>query len=207
LARATKAGGGQPLFYHLCPTALGWVGLVLSPRGLRGVALPRPTEAEALREVLRLGASAPAPPEMLGDIPRRFQDYAHGLPVSFDEVAIDWEGLPPFHRRVLEATRAIPRGQVRSYADLARLVGRPGAARAVGQAMARNPLAIVVPCHRVVASDGTLGGYGGGLELKRRLLALEGSGGGLEGLHVAPGAHRLPEPAQQLRADAGPGQG
>lgn len=79
-----------------------------------------------------------------------------------------------FQRRVWRALEEIPHGQVRSYADIARRVGCPKGFRAVGMANRSNPLPILIPCHRVVASDGTLGGYAGGLELKQRLLALEG---------------------------------
>jgi len=80
-----------------------------------------------------------------------------------------------FQLRVWRALRAIPYGAVRNYGDIARAVGQPGAARAVGQANGCNPLPIVIPCHRVIASDGTIGGYSGGLAIKHRLLALEGA--------------------------------
>jgi methylated-DNA-[protein]-cysteine S-methyltransferase len=80
-----------------------------------------------------------------------------------------------FQLRVWNALRAIPYGAVRNYADIARAIGQPGAARAVGRANGCNPLPIVIPCHRVVASDGTIGGYSGGLAIKHRLLALEGA--------------------------------
>ena len=81
-----------------------------------------------------------------------------------------------FQRRVWDALRAIPYGTVCNYGDIARAIGQPHATRAVGQANGRNPLPIVVPCHRVIASDGTIGGYSGGLDIKHRLLALEGVG-------------------------------
>ncbi|MEO8469535.1 MAG: methylated-DNA--[protein]-cysteine S-methyltransferase [Chloroflexota bacterium] len=98
-----------------------------------------------------------------------------GLPVDLDD-------RPAWDRSVLGAVRAIPRGETRSYGDIARAIGRPGAARAVGGAVGRNPIAFIIPCHRVIAGDGTLGGYGGGwwgdrdrlLELKTELLAAEG---------------------------------
>jgi methylated-DNA-[protein]-cysteine S-methyltransferase len=80
-----------------------------------------------------------------------------------------------FQLRVWNALRAIPYGAVRNYADIARAIGQGGAARAVGQANGCNPLPIVIPCHRVIASDGTIGGYSGGLAIKHRLLALEGA--------------------------------
>ncbi len=89
------------------------------------------------------------------------------------------EGCTPFQREVLLAGYAIPRGQADTYKGIAVRLGAPGAARAVGNALARNPFPIVIPCHRVVRSDGQLGGYGGGLEMKRALLALEG-------VHISP---------------------
>jgi methylated-DNA-[protein]-cysteine S-methyltransferase len=80
-----------------------------------------------------------------------------------------------FQLRVWQALRAIPFGAVRNYGDIARIIGQPGASRAVGQANGRNPLPIVIPCHRVIASDGSIGGYTGGLAIKHHLLALEGA--------------------------------
>jgi len=86
---------------------------------------------------------------------------------------LDLSGATPFQRQVWEATRLIPYGETRSYLWVAEQIKRPGAVRAVGQALGRNPLAVIVPCHRVVASDGKLGGFGGGVELKRHLLYVE----------------------------------
>jgi len=103
---------------------------------------------------------------------RRFAD---GEPVDFGRVLIDERHLAPFARRVVAACRRIPWGQTRSYGQLAAECGSPAAARAVGQVMARNRYPLVVPCHRVLASGGRLGGFSApqGLRLKRRLLALE----------------------------------
>ena len=97
-------------------------------------------------------------------------------------LSLDLEDRPAWDRAVLDAVRAIPRGETRSYGDIARAIGRPGAARAVGGAVGRNPIGLVIPCHRVISGDGTLGGYGGGwwgerdrlLDLKEALLAREG---------------------------------
>jgi methylated-DNA-[protein]-cysteine S-methyltransferase len=116
---------------------------------------------------------------------RKGQDSAHPLaarlrryfrgetdPLDDVELGVDW--TTPFTRALAEALRAVPRGEVVTYGELAALAGRPGAARAAGTFCARNPLPVFVPCHRVVASDG-IGGYGSsGVEYKRRLLALEG---------------------------------
>ncbi|MBF8289185.1 MAG: putative DNA-methyltransferase [Chloroflexi bacterium] len=101
---------------------------------------------------------------------------------SIVTITIDLGDRPAWDQAVLGAVRAIPRGEVRSYGEIARAIGRPGAARAVGGAAGRNPVAFLIPCHRVVAGDGTLGGYGGGwwgdherlLDLKADLLAREG---------------------------------
>lgn len=157
--------------FHICETELGWIGLVLSPAGLRATTLPHTLRDGALGEVLALGASEEAPEEALNGLAGRLRRYARGEPVVFTD-ALDFDGASPFLRAVWESTREIPHGQTCSYGELAARVGRPGAARAVGQAMARNPWPIIVPCHRVVASNG-LGGYGGRLDMKERLLRLE----------------------------------
>lgn len=100
--------------------------------------------------------------------------YLRGKRTSFD-VDLDLTWMTPFRQKVLAECARIPRGQVATYADLARRAGRPTAFRAVGHTMATNPVPIVVPCHRVVGSNGTLHGFGGGLDMKARLLALEGA--------------------------------
>ena len=104
----------------------------------------------------------------------RLAGYFRGEPVSFDDVELDLEELSDFQRELAAALRAVPRGHVVSYGELAALAGRPAAPRAAGTFCARNRLAIFVPCHRVVAADG-IGSYGElGVDYKRRLLALEG---------------------------------
>lgn len=102
-------------------------------------------------------------------------EYFSGERKAFD-IPIDLSGLTPFQRDVLHATQAIPYGEVCSYGDVAAAIGKPGAARAVGRALGQNPIGVVIPCHRVVASDGSLHGYSGagGVETKRFLLELEG---------------------------------
>ena len=103
------------------------------------------------------------------------REYLAGEREAFD-LAVDLSPLTEFQRRVLEEARRVPRGQVATYAEIAERIGKPKATRAVGQALRRNPVPIVVPCHRVVSSDGTLGGYGGRLGDQRKvdLLKLEG---------------------------------
>ena len=113
--------------------------------------------------------------QLARDVLARLQQYAEGEPVVFDDVTVSLEHLSSFQRRVVKACRAIPAGQRRTYGQLAAAAGSPGAARAVGQVMAGNRVPLVVPCHRVVASGGGLGGFSApqGLAMKRRLLTLE----------------------------------
>jgi len=164
----------ENLTFHLCETDLGWVGLVLSPHGLRATTLPFARRDEALHEVMGLGAIEPAREADLADLPERICALASG---RYDNLAVhvDWNMGPSFRREVLEETLRIPSGETRTYGWLAERVGRPRAARAVGRVMATNPLPLVVPCHRVVSSNGSLTGYGGGLCMKEALLKAEGA--------------------------------
>lgn len=108
--------------------------------------------------------------------------FAAGDLSALNDLAVDLADRPSWDRMVLDAVRGIPPGATASYGGVARMIGKPGAARAVGGAVGRNPVGLAIPCHRVIAGDGTLGGYGGGwwggrqagLELKRELLAREG---------------------------------
>ncbi|MFE5899035.1 methylated-DNA--[protein]-cysteine S-methyltransferase [Streptomyces sp. NPDC056488] len=127
----------------------------------------------------RLGSRLGAEPVehasgLLAEPIRRLERYFAGDPDELD-LPLDWSLTAGFNRQVLrELATGVPYGTVVGYGELARRAGQPGAAQAVGAAMGANPLPVVVPCHRVVESDGGLGGFGGGLETKRRLLALEG---------------------------------
>jgi methylated-DNA-[protein]-cysteine S-methyltransferase len=99
-----------------------------------------------------------------------------GEPRDLSAIPLDMTSVPPFHRRVYDAARKLPRGTTTTYGTLAERIGAAGATRAVGQALARNPFAIIVPCHRVVAAGGKTGGFSanGGVTTKLRLLAIEG---------------------------------
>lgn len=164
------------LFITACETALGWVGIAASQTGLVGLTLPQPTEAAALEQLRERYGPLEPDDGRLASLQARLRAYFGGEPVSFDDVPLDTRGVgTEFQRRVWEATRAIPRGETRTYGQLAREIGSPGAARAVGQALARNPWPIIVPCHRVVGHDGRLTGFGGGLKMKQRLLRMEGA--------------------------------
>ena len=141
---------------------------------------------EGLRELNLPDPARPIQPYLLHSRPNHilgrrlsqlFRDYFAGVAVSFGEVPIDPPFGTPFQRDVWEAARAIPFGQTATYGELAVRVGRPGTARAVGSALGLNPVCIVVPCHRVLATGGKLGGFSAGLDWKRRLLRLEGIDG------------------------------
>jgi methylated-DNA-[protein]-cysteine S-methyltransferase len=120
----------------------------------------------ALVKEVHLGARARlAPPRPPTPLARDLSRYFSGEPVDF--------GYTEFQRRVYEETRAIPPGEVRTYGEIAQAIGKPGASRAVGNALGRNPACIVIPCHRVVGANGGLGGFTSGLRWKRALLQLE----------------------------------
>jgi methylated-DNA-[protein]-cysteine S-methyltransferase len=123
----------------------------------------------------RFGPVSDAVSDTAGDgLVRRLHAFLRGDDVSFEDVSVDLEWATPFQRALAKELRAVPRGEVVSYGELAALAGRPGAARAAGAFCAANRFAFLVPCHRVVASNG-IGGYGeAGVLIKRRLLALEG---------------------------------
>ncbi len=160
--------------YTLFETELGWMGLVGSGAGLRRIALPQPSPEEALQVLLRGLPGANADPSPFGDLPHRLERYFSGERVTFSD-ELDLADATPFRSAVWQATRSVPYGQTQSYAGIAQQIGRPTALRAVGQALAKNPFPIVVPCHRVVGKDGSLRGFGGGLEMKRHLLEMESS--------------------------------
>ena len=148
---------------------------VFSNRGLRALALPVPTREEAESRFVGKGMEEPRVEtdkeiqELVGELQR----YFAGERVEFS-VRLDLDGLTEWQKRVLMKAAGIPYGKVMTYGDLAAAVGSPGAGRAVGQAMARNPVPIVVPCHRIVAASGKLGGFSAGSDWKRKLLRLEG---------------------------------
>lgn len=164
------------LFYDIFETSDGWVGMVASEHGVRRTTLPEPS-IEACSEKLgnALDAAEQAP-DKLTFLKEKITSFLDGQEVDFGDVPIDVNDTSPFLQAAWNACRAIPAGETRPYKWLATEAGWPNSPRAAGQAMAKNRLPFVIPCHRVIASDGTLGGYGTGktrLELKERLLAME----------------------------------
>jgi methylated-DNA-[protein]-cysteine S-methyltransferase len=162
------------LRFHIFETDLGWVAVALSDGGLREITLPHKSRGDALRKMAELGADEPVTAAEADSISAMVQALVSGR--AFENgLALDWTGITPFRRAVMEECMRIPAGKTLSYGELAARVGRPGAARAVGRVMATNPLPLLVPCHRVLGSDGTLHGYGGGLPMKAALLKAEGA--------------------------------
>jgi O-6-methylguanine DNA methyltransferase len=155
------------------------VGIAASAQGVTAVVLPKPTRRAVEREMMSGARRAVPPPEAratrhLEAARRAIADYLEGKSRSFD-LPVDLDDQPIFRRKVWQALQAIPYGRVRSYGWVARKLGKPKAARAVGGACGANPMPLLIPCHRVVAGDGSLGGFSGGLSVKKRLLKLEGT--------------------------------
>jgi methylated-DNA-[protein]-cysteine S-methyltransferase len=169
--------------FALFETAIGWCGIAWNERGMLGVQLP---EHEAAATRARIQRRFPdmhetEPPPDVSRAIGRIVALLQGERSDLSSVSVDMNGLPEFDRDVYVAARQIPPGATLTYGEIAKRIGRPGAARDVGVALARNPFAIVVPCHRVVAANGKAGGFsaGGGVKTKLRLLAIEGGSGPL----------------------------
>jgi methylated-DNA-[protein]-cysteine S-methyltransferase len=169
----------QQVVWTVVGTDIGPLLLAATPDGLVNVvfhATDAVREKALKRLASRLGAEpveAPGSP-LLTEAADQVRAYFAGERRDFD-LPLDWSLISGFSRQVLrELASGVPFGAVVGYGDLAGRLGQPGAAQAVGVAMGSNPLPVVIPCHRVVESDGGIGGFGGGLETKRKLLALEG---------------------------------
>jgi methylated-DNA-[protein]-cysteine S-methyltransferase len=169
-----------PIGYALFETALGWCAIAWTAAGISGVQLPGASQQQT---VARLGASGPAgspDDERVAPVVRAIVGLLAGAGDPDGVLAaavLDHTGVPAFSQRVYQVTQAIPAGQTLSYGEVADRIGVPGSARAVGRALGDNPYPIVVPCHRVLAADGSMHGFSapGGLETKRRMLQIEGA--------------------------------
>lgn len=167
-----------PMRYHLFATPIGPVGVAWSDTGLTRLQLPE-TNPDATERRLRGRSPSAAPAEPPAQIRRaiaQIESYLAGDRVDFAAAGLDLTGIGAFHIQIYDAARRVAWGETTTYGELARRAGSPDAARAVGQAMGRNPVPIIIPCHRVLASGRKMGGFSafGGASTKRRLLALEG---------------------------------
>lgn len=165
-------------FHTLVPSPFGTLGLVWQDRPaapvVSRVLLPR--EQTSTEDLIRQTdpGSVSGTCEFVSHLARRIQGFLAGEPQVFELSLIALETCPEFQQRVLRAEHGIPRGWVSTYGRIARHLGSPGAARAVGNALANNPFPIIIPCHRAIRSDRSLGGFQGGVKMKRVLLQLEG---------------------------------
>jgi methylated-DNA-[protein]-cysteine S-methyltransferase len=163
--------------YALFDTPVGRCGIVWSERGVAALQLPESKElATRARLSQRFPDAVPgAPPAAVRDAITHIDALLAGKPSNLASIELDMRQVPPFHQRVYVAARTIPPGQTLSYGELATRLGAPGSARAVGQALGKNPFAVIVPCHRVLAAGGRVGGFSanGGITTKLRLLTYE----------------------------------
>jgi methylated-DNA-[protein]-cysteine S-methyltransferase len=163
--------------YCLFDTAIGPCGLAWNEHGVTRLQLPE-SDRGATEKRLSAGAAkaSHAMPPAIDQLITDIQNYMSGHGVDFASVAVDLTDIEAFERKVYAAARSIPWGRTLSYGELARQIGSPGAARAVGQALSHNPVPIIIPCHRILAKGRRIGGFSahGGAVTKERLLALEG---------------------------------
>ncbi len=161
--------------YAPLDSPFGTLHAAVTEQGLVRLAFPEePLEVLVEQLACKLSPNVVAAPRSLEPVRRELEEYFAARRRSFD-LDLDWSLITPFARRVLEMTAAIPYGGHLSYGEVAAEAGSPRGARAVGNALGSNPIAIVIPCHRVLHSGGGIGGYGGGLDRKRYLLELEGA--------------------------------
>jgi O-6-methylguanine DNA methyltransferase len=169
--------------YCLFNTPLGACGIVWKdPETTAGIPavtflqLPEATEKSTEEKVAGMGNRANLPPSRIAEITEKIRRHLGGEVQDFSAITVDYEGTGIFSQEVYQACRNIPAGKTVSYGELAKTINRPGAARAVGQALARNRIPLIIPCHRVVTVAGKAGGFSapGGVETKARILALEG---------------------------------
>ncbi len=166
---------------YVFASELGWMALAWKGEALSRFTFGHPSAAAAMASLEADGewtsSEKKSAPKWIAELAERLQSYAAGNDECFDDVPVDLTHLSAFQNRVVRSCRRIGRGRVRSYGDLAAAAGAPGAARAVGNVMAQNRYPIIVPCHRVVGSAGSLGGFSArdGISMKRRMLEMEGA--------------------------------
>ena len=169
------AGGGLALF----DTSVGRCGIAWSEVGIAAVQLPEESDGVTRARLARRvpGARESRPPAHVRGVIERIRALLRGEPDDLADVVLDLHGIPPFDARVYDAARRIGPGCTLTYGEVARRLGEPGAARAVGGALGRNPFTLIVPCHRVVAANAKAGGFSarGGAVTKLRLLGIEGA--------------------------------
>src|SRR6266700_923409 len=165
--------------FAIFETPIGACGIAWGPRGITSLQLPE-TTAQGTRARMRrrwAGLTESVPPPGVQRAINRVMALLQGEAVDLGDIPLDLEAAPDFHRKVYEVARTIPPGQTMTYGEIAKKLGAPHESREVGQAMGRNPVAIIMPCHRVLGADGKMGGFSanGGVATKRRILEIEGA--------------------------------
>jgi methylated-DNA-[protein]-cysteine S-methyltransferase len=171
---AAASAGLLDVAYDFTDSPVGTLLVAASGRGLCRISFDPEPERELDQLASAFGARVLRSPGPVDSVRRELDEYFQGKRTAFD-LPVDMVPLPDFQRAVLAELRGVPYGHVDTYGGLAVKIGKPRAARAVGGALNRNPIPIVVPCHRIVGASGSLVGYAGGLERKQALLGLEGA--------------------------------
>jgi methylated-DNA-[protein]-cysteine S-methyltransferase len=171
---AAAAEGLLDAGYDVYDSPVGPLFVAATPRGVCRISYDADVDRQEARLAETYGLRVLRAPRAVDEAKRELDDYFEGRRTQFD-LALDLERVAPFHREVLAKLARVPFGQTTTYGTLAAEAGRPAAARAVGTVMNRNPIPIVLPCHRVVGANGSLTGYAGGLHVKEALLRLEGA--------------------------------
>jgi methylated-DNA-[protein]-cysteine S-methyltransferase len=165
--------------FALFDAPIGTCSLVWKDDAIVGLRLPEASPAATRSRIARRwpGAEEQAPPPTMQAVINRVLQLLAGDKVDLSDVALDFGEAPDFHKRAYAIARTIPAGQTMTYGEIARRLGEPQESREVGQAMGRNPIAILMPCHRVLGADGKMGGFSanGGVATKRRILEIEGA--------------------------------
>jgi methylated-DNA-[protein]-cysteine S-methyltransferase len=171
------AGIMDPVEHALFDTAIGACAIAWGPRGVVALQLPESSDARTVARLRRRfpGMQPASPPPRVNAAIDGIVALLDGAPIDLSDVVLDESDVPEFNRAVYAIARTIAPGTTLSYGDIATRLGDPTQARAVGQALGQNPFAVIVPCHRVLAAGGAIGGFsaGGGAATKRRMLAIE----------------------------------
>ena len=161
--------------YTLFKTHIGWCGVVRNKKGLKRIFIGYLKRNQLIKHIEEEFGNTLIKGSSTGEFTEKINRFCLGEKVPFGRCKMDWSSLTPFQCRVLKATMKIPYGTVTTYGSLAQTIGCPLGSRAVGNVLSKNPFPLLVPCHRIVRSDGKIGGFssGGGIKLKEKLLGME----------------------------------